>query len=386
MLTVLLRRIDESSFRHYMAYYHLLQPSAVADGVPDRKLQKLFFESVMEQMAEGGETRQEFRDFALLKTVFLEYIRLEPEASRQRLLEHITRSLANKVSAGSGSQPMVLLAALVSAGSLLPSGTAAIVRIIASACGQQRYRQIAKLLRTFEPASVEGQALQASIHAASSRVAPGKRVERDLAISDTDKSSERATLVHDSGSAQRYNANESGSPEFRLPYDVDDIAVTNAGLVILHPFLKYFFQGLELLDNAWQFTDPDNAYRAVHLLQYLVTGQQASPEYELPLNKILCGLDLAEPVPEEQELTGEQIGECHNLLQVVLQQWQALKTRKTEALRETFLKRNGVLVKGAQGWILKVERNSFDVLLDKLPWPLSLVSLPWAPQLLSVEW
>jgi len=63
-----------------------------------------------------------------------------------------------------------------------------------------------------------------------------------------------------------------------------------------------------------------------------------------------------------------------------------VKTRNPEALRETYLRREGVLNKGAQGWNLRVERNAFDVMLDKLPWGISIIKLPWCSEILYIEW
>lgn len=387
-LITLLRRIDETTVQHYLTYYSLMKAAVSTVDAHNRKLQKLFFVKVMAQLAEGGATCTEFQNFAVLRRVLLEYLRLEPAPSRQRLVEHIAQ--ANKAKTGDSTPAMVLLASLLSASRRLPTGASPVAETITSICGQQRYRQILKLLDSFDSGGI------------SSGEVGGYGTERESDLSEQDESSahkslppaarerpERTTAVPESGQAQELHAQNERreQPGPQEPFaKVDDIAVTNSGLVILHPFLKYFFQGLGLLDDVWQFTNLEKAYRAAHLLQYLVTGKQVSPEYELPLNKILCGLDITEPVPEEVALIDAEIEECHNLLQAVLQRWQALRTQKTEALRETFLKRNGVLIQGAQGWILKVERNTFDVLLDKLPWSLSLVSLPWTPQLLSVEW
>mgnify|MGYP006992414521 FL=1 len=38
------------------------------------------------------------------------------------------------------------------------------------------------------------------------------------------------------------------------------------------------------------------------------------------------------------------------------------------------------------GWLLRVERLSHDVVLDRFPWGASFVKLPWMEEALSVEW
>ncbi len=476
-LTAFLRKIDEATVRHYLSYYSLLQFAVSSVEARNRKLQKVFFENILAQIAEGGATHTEYRDFVLLKTVLLEYLRLAPEASRQRVVEKIAQSSKNELETGEGEPAMVLLAALISAARLLLVDTDRIMGTISSTCGRKKYEQLLQLLRSFEPESAREQPMQESKSRQSGedaeetttpgadkqkdarsksaerepalpatekdetmdiserefafsettentegdgafpercketeheRTTPGqsesrareplpaatdKKTECEFAFPGTCKDQKHRTLFPDSGETQGYRTEKEEraqvkppAPLSKMDVEMDNIAITNAGLVILHPFLKYFFQGLGLLDNAWRFGTRDNAYKAVHLLQYLITGKQANPEYELPLNKLLCGLDLTEPVPEEVVLSDEEIDECHNLLGTVLEQWQALKTKQTEALKETFLKRDGILSPGNEGWMLKVERNTFDVLLDKLPWALSLIALPWSSQLLSVEW
>ncbi|MEO1401775.1 MAG: contractile injection system tape measure protein [Cyanobacteria bacterium J06635_1] len=37
-------------------------------------------------------------------------------------------------------------------------------------------------------------------------------------------------------------------------------------------------------------------------------------------------------------------------------------------------------------WLLQIERETYDILLDQLPWSIRVVKLPWMPKLLYVEW
>ena len=46
----------------------------------------------------------------------------------------------------------------------------------------------------------------------------------------------------------------------------------------------------------------------------------------------------------------------------------------------------GVLRAQDGHWLLQVERATHDVLLDRVPWGLSIVRLPWMPRLLQVQW
>jgi hypothetical protein len=165
-----------------------------------------------------------------------------------------------------------------------------------------------------------------------------------------------------------------------------EIFVQNAGLILLHPFLPYLFDGLDLLNKEKRFTDEYRAFRAVHILQYLATNETATPEHELTLNKIMCGIEPDEPIPLDVQLTEAEKEECINLLHVVLERWEALKTSKPEVLQEGFLTREGRLSFKGNGWNLFIERTTLDIMLDKLPWSISMIKMPWRDDLIYVEW
>ncbi|MBK6282377.1 MAG: hypothetical protein IPF54_06630 [Draconibacterium sp.] len=168
--------------------------------------------------------------------------------------------------------------------------------------------------------------------------------------------------------------------------DAEGIVVSNAGLVLIHPFLRYFFDGLGLLDKELHFKSQSDVFKAIHLLQFITTSQNSSPENDLPLNKILCGIEINEPVPKILQLSKMEKEECINLIITVLERWDALKTTNPAALRDTYLQREGILKQSGQSWNLTIERNSFDVMLEKLPWSINFIKLPWLSQILYVEW
>lgn len=163
----------------------------------------------------------------------------------------------------------------------------------------------------------------------------------------------------------------------------EGVYVDNAGLVILHPFLQMFFEGLGIArDGALQ-----QPGRALHLLHYLCTGQTPAPEYELTLPKILCNVPLESPVEADIVLTDNEIEESGALLQAAIRWWEALRNTGSDTLRGAFLCRPGKLsVRDDGDWLLQVERQSYDVLLDHLPWGISAVRLPWMEKMLWVEW
>ncbi|MGV3589273.1 MAG: contractile injection system tape measure protein [Adhaeribacter sp.] len=167
------------------------------------------------------------------------------------------------------------------------------------------------------------------------------------------------------------------------PEETPEIYVANAGLILLAPFLPAYLQACGVAEEE-KLIYP---LVAAHALQYLVTGRTQTPEYELALNKILCGLPLTEALPLEIELTEVIQTEARQLLESVIQYWSALKYTSVEGLQESFLQRSGKLSQKPDGdWLLQVEQKSYDILLEQLPWAYSMVKLPWMPTLLWVEY
>lgn len=166
---------------------------------------------------------------------------------------------------------------------------------------------------------------------------------------------------------------------------VEELYINNAGLVLLHPFLPVLFDRLGLTkEDKW--IDEGTKQRAMLIMQFLASGEFVFPEYDLPLNKILCDCLLNEPVEKEIEVDAITQDACEELLENVIRQWTRLKNTGIEALRETFLQRMGKLSRVNNGWLLQVEQKAVDTLLGGLPWGISVIKLPWMKELLYVEW
>ena len=156
--------------------------------------------------------------------------------------------------------------------------------------------------------------------------------------------------------------------------------------MLLWPFLSQFFKNLGLLHNK-EFTDGIARERAALLLQYLATGTDEANEAELSLNKVLCGLPLDEPIDPVLEPNKSESDAAYELLRVIIQQWQALKNISVARLRNDYLLRTGFLSQTAEkAYKLHVERKNYDVLIDKIPWPLNTVKLPWMEAIINLEW
>lgn len=162
------------------------------------------------------------------------------------------------------------------------------------------------------------------------------------------------------------------------------IYLNGAGCIILHPFLDKLFRSNDLLDGR-NFFDEASRGRAVHLLAKLTFGNEAIPEYELLLPKLLCGMTWEEPL-EPVELSDKEHASCDELLHAVLRHWNVLKSNSIDWMREQFFLRSAKLEQLDSNWRLTVERRAQDVLLDRLPWGLGIIDTPWMQGRIYVHW
>jgi hypothetical protein len=167
--------------------------------------------------------------------------------------------------------------------------------------------------------------------------------------------------------------------------EIDGTYVNQAGLVILHPFLEYFFKDFGLLQGN-DFVDLPARQLAVHLLHYLGTGKVNAFEYDLYFEKFLCSWPVKEPLERDVNIPQRMLDEGDNMLLTVIKYWKALKNTSAGGLREGFLIRNGKLIEAEQPVRLIVERMDLDILLSALPWGIGVIKLPWMDEPFYVEW
>ncbi|WP_440122736.1 contractile injection system tape measure protein [Tenacibaculum sp. Ill] len=160
--------------------------------------------------------------------------------------------------------------------------------------------------------------------------------------------------------------------------------VKNAGLILLHPFLKQFFNTCGFLDNENKIIKPNEA---VHLLHYVATKKEQQFENNLIFEKFLCNLPIQSSIERNVVLSDELKEKSEELLRAVLQNWAVLKNSSNDLLRNEYLQREGKLDLTKDNPNLTVERKTQDILLDtKLPWNLSLCKLPWMKELIFTNW
>lgn len=179
--------------------------------------------------------------------------------------------------------------------------------------------------------------------------------------------------------------NETDYPETKLTETEDGLLGSNAGLVLLHPFLQYFFKELGLLDNE-SFKDDASRETAVHLLHFLATGKEYAPDFDLLFEKYLCGMSVNRVTYRFTMLSEQMKIEADTLLHSVIKHWAVLKNTSIEGLREGFLQRKGKLSVTGNNSRIIMEQSALDILLQKVPWNISLFKLPWMDHLIHVEW
>lgn len=165
----------------------------------------------------------------------------------------------------------------------------------------------------------------------------------------------------------------------------NSLFIENAGMVILWPFFTFLFEKLELLKGN-SFVSQDAAIRASYILQYLVTGHQNFNEQGMAFNKFLCNLPHNTLLPPITALTEPEKELCHELLINAISRWEIIHNTSIEGLRESFLLRFGKLEWHDEHLTLHVEKKSFDILIDKLPWSISVIRLGWMKDPIDVYW
>ena len=165
----------------------------------------------------------------------------------------------------------------------------------------------------------------------------------------------------------------------------EPIFVKNAGIVILGPYIHALFSRLNLFKDD-KFKDNNAIHKAIFLLHYAIYEKTTAEENELILNKILCGYPMDKPLPNSYELEQSEKDMVNDLLRAIIKQWSALNNTSIRGLQESFLQREGKLSRSKEGWELIVEKKSFDILLDQLPWSISVIKNQQMADVIYTEW
>ncbi|MCX2574534.1 contractile injection system tape measure protein [Pedobacter sandarakinus] len=182
---------------------------------------------------------------------------------------------------------------------------------------------------------------------------------------------------------------EIASKDLKQPYkklEWSSLIVFNGGLVLFYPFLKQLFTRLSLLEGEY-FKDTSSQHNAVLYLHYLVYSIVPEDESMLLLNKIICGLPPETVINfSAVSITQNEQEELNALKDALITQWTTLKSTSFEGVLAGFVRRNGVLSFKDGNWHLAIERKGVDVLLNSLPWSISIITFKWNKYLIQVGW
>lgn len=160
--------------------------------------------------------------------------------------------------------------------------------------------------------------------------------------------------------------------------------IQHAGLILIHPFIKTFFQHCGLLDSKnQQLLDPE---LGAHLLHYIATGKTNAPEYDMVFEKFLCNIPLHQTINRHVKLSRKHKTEAKTVIESICHNWSPMKNSSIELLQNEFFQRPGKLAVTDYDYTLTVERKTQDILLDKLAWGIGLVKLPWKEKFMYVNW
>jgi hypothetical protein len=163
---------------------------------------------------------------------------------------------------------------------------------------------------------------------------------------------------------------------------LEGVMVSNAGLVIVAPFLSELFNECRILEGK-NIIDPDMAVAILHLI---VWGNIEYREYDTVLSKVLCDIGSEHHLRPITRMEPDIYGNVEEMLKATVRNWGALKDTSPEGLRESFLRRKGKLIFSNDNWFLHVEQNTIDILLQSLPWSIGFIRLPWMKTMLRTEW
>ena len=164
------------------------------------------------------------------------------------------------------------------------------------------------------------------------------------------------------------------------------IPIYNAGLVLFQPFLISFFDRLGLLESRKHYKSATCQIRAAHLLHELSSFGEIPVEHLMLFNKLLCGINIMFPIDCRFKISETESLEMEHLLRATIGNWAIIRNTSISGFQESFVKRQGVLERSQDDWILRVETKGIDILLDDIPWDIHLISFPWNNYLVYVDW
>ncbi|TDO96702.1 contractile injection system tape measure protein [Marinomonas balearica] len=175
----------------------------------------------------------------------------------------------------------------------------------------------------------------------------------------------------------------------------EDQVSYDAGLLILWPFLSTLFKRMDLLmpsaeetsKNTLQFTSAEAQDKAYALLRGLLGEQEECEGYSGVAN-LLVGYEMDTVVEAPLTLTEDDEAQLTGLLTAAISQWDVLKNMPIASFQSLFLRRECIVSTSETGALITVEKHTLDVLMQKMPWGVGMITLPWLDDgfVISVDW
>jgi len=263
---------------------------------------------------------------------------------------------------------------------------------------RQAFKEDRKSGDTKRPASLKSDRGVSDVQGQKNKQPRPQSPERPVPLDKTSEGKQDAEAVGKDTESQANGAGQGSdttepfdNPAIARPNNItipeEGLMVDFSGIVLLGVYLEMFFKELGLVREKY-FESEEKQIRAIHLLHFLATDEVYPEEHVLTLPKVLCGVPVDYPIPQQLELREEEKAECLNLLNAAVRNWPALKSTSPEGLREGFLRREGILYPPITRsmWALNVERKAQDFLMDRLPWGFATLKLPWMKKPIQTTW
>lgn len=163
-------------------------------------------------------------------------------------------------------------------------------------------------------------------------------------------------------------------------------SITNAGIVLLSPYLPRLFFMLSLVDGNYNFKDNDARVKAALLLHYIVWRKEEADDSELMVNKLLVGIEISDVIYQKVELSIQEKEAVSSILNAILQNWRKLGDTSIDGLREVFLRREGRIEFIEDSARITVQEKVYDMLIDGIPWDFRMIKHPWMKKPITVQW
>ena len=163
------------------------------------------------------------------------------------------------------------------------------------------------------------------------------------------------------------------------------VHISNAGLVILSSYFMILLERLELVTDK-AFISEEAQLKAVHYLQYIVTGFTQTEESLLVLNMVLCGLSPNAPITSGIEISNDHKQLIDSLIKAAISHWPDIGASSIQGFRGNWLVREGVLTETKDSLQLIIEKRGYDILISKSPFSFSIIKLPWMSKPLHINW